>query len=376
MNKKLVVFPNDAILDYYDKGEIKERYFNPKNWFDEIHIISLFDQEIESDKVKQLAGSGKLIIHKVEKVNLSNYKSFEQKIISLVSKIDPLIIRSFNPRVQGWLATKASKKLHIPLVISLHTNYDQQKELVKKERKYFKFLKYYYSSQTLEKYVLQNSDCVICVYEFIVPYAKKMKAKNIEIIYNKVDLTKFSNNNSTKSNSPTIISVGRLISQKTRHNIIRSIKDLDVKLLIIGDGPDYEQYIDLINSLNLSNKVNIIKNIPNTDLPNYYASSDIFALEMENLGGIPIPFLEAMASELPVVTTKHDDTYSEIIDDAISFVENTPESFKSEFQKILSNNEYRKLLQTKSLDIIKKIDGDKMEEKELSIYKKLSNITE
>lgn len=372
MTKKLVVFPNDSLLDYYKKGEIKERYFNPKNWFDEIHVISLFDHEIESDKVKQLAGSGKLIIHKIEKVNLSNYKSFENKIVSLISKIKPLVIRSFNPRVQGWLATKASKRLQIPIIISLHTNYDQQKELVKKERKYFKFLKYYYSSQTLEKYVLQNSDCVICVYEFIIPYAKKMKAKNIEIIYNKVDLTKFSNSNTIKSNPPTIISVGRLISQKTRYNIIRSVQNLDVKLIIIGNGPDYEKYNELIQSLNISEKVKMIKQVPNAELANYYASSDIFALEMENLGGIPIPFLEAMASGLPVVTTKHSDTCSEITDNAIVFVENTPESFGFEFQKILSNVEYRKDLQKKSLDIIKKIDGKKMEEKELAVYKKLA----
>jgi len=376
MKKKLVVFPNDSILDYYTKGEIKERYFNPKNWFDQIDVISLFENEIESKKVQTLAGTATFNIHTLGKVNLSNYKSYEKKITSLISDIEPSVIRAFNPRVQGWLATKSAKTLNIPIVVSLHTNYYQQKELAKKEKKYLQFLKLSYSSRSLEKYVLKNCNSVICVYEFIIPYAKKMKAKNIEIIYNKVDLTKFSNNNLTKSNPPTIISVGRLISQKTRHNIIRSIKDLDVKLLIIGDGPDYEQYIDLINSLNLSNKVNIIKNIPNTELANYYNSSDIFALEMENLGGIPIPFLEAMASGLPVVTTKHDDTYSEIIDDAISFVENTPESFKSEFQKILSNNEYQKLLQTKSLDIIKKIDGDKMEERELSIYKKLSNITE
>lgn len=376
MTKKLVVFPNDSLLDYYNKGEIKERYFNPVNWFDEVHVISLFENEIESEKTKQLAGTGKLFIHKFEKANLANYKLFKDKIISKISEIQPLVIRSFNPRVQGWLATQASKKLHIPVVISLHTNYEQQKDLAKKEKKYLNFLKYSYTSKTLEKFVLENSDYVICVYEFIYPYAKKMKAKNIEIIYNKVDLSKFSNKNITKSDTPTIISVGRLISQKTRYNIIRSIKNLNVKLLIIGDGPDYNQYVELINSLNLNDKIKIIKSVPYSDLPSYYSSSDIFALEMENLGGIPIPFLEAMASGLPVVTTKHDDTYSEIIDDAISFVENTPESFKSEFQKILSNNEYQKLLQTKSLDIIKKIDGDKMEERELSIYKKLSNITE
>ena len=39
MNKKLAVFPNDSLLDYYKKGEIKHRYFNPNNLFDEIHVI-------------------------------------------------------------------------------------------------------------------------------------------------------------------------------------------------------------------------------------------------------------------------------------------------------------------------------------------------
>ena len=107
-----------------------------------------------------------------------------------------------------------------------------------------------------------------------------MKAKNIEIIYNKVDLTKFSNSNTIKSNPPTIISVGRLISQKTRYNIIRSVQNLDVKLIIIGNGPDYEKYNELIQSLNISEKVKMIKQVPNAELANYYTSSDIFALEM------------------------------------------------------------------------------------------------
>ena len=28
---KLCVFPNDPLQAYYDKGEIKERYYNPNN---------------------------------------------------------------------------------------------------------------------------------------------------------------------------------------------------------------------------------------------------------------------------------------------------------------------------------------------------------
>ncbi len=373
MNRKLVVLPNDSLLDYYKKGEIKSRYFNPQNWFEEIHVISLFEHEIEAEKVQKLAGSAVLKIHNFGKVNLSNYKSFEKKIIEKISEINPQIIRSFNPRIQGWLAVKASQKLHIPVVISLHTNYEQQKQFAKEQGNYFQFLKFKYSSSKLETFSLQNSNSVICVYEFIVPYAKNMGASDIQVIYNKVDLEKFSTSIEKKKffNKPTVISVGRLIKQKNRKYIIEAIKDLDIELLIIGDGPQFDEINQLIHSLDLEKKVKIIKNISNEELAPYYQAADIFALPMQDLDGIPIPFLEAMACGLPVVTTKHSDSYSEITDKAVVFVENKSTEFHNAFKEILSNPDYKKQLVTKSLEVAKLINGDIMEEKELTLYKKL-----
>jgi len=370
---KLCVFPNDSLKSYYDKGEIKERYFNPKNFFDEIHVISLFDSEIEEEKVQKLAGSALLKIHKVGKADLSNYKSYENKVISIVSEIKPSLIRTFNPRVQGWLATKTAKKLKIPIIVSLHTNYDQQRNLAKQKRNFFRFLKLSYASRTLEKFTLSNADAVICVYEYIVPYAKKMGASNILVIYNKVDLDKFSPKSTKKfvSNKPTIISVGRLIDQKNHRYIIKAMKDLDGKLLIIGDGPNFESLNNLIQSLDLADKVELIKRIPNDQLPQYYASCDLYAQPMENLDGIPIPVLEAMACGLPVVMSKHSNDYSEIIDEAVLFTENNPESFFNAFKKILANPEFKEKLKQKSLSVISEIGGEKMEEKELSLYRKL-----
>ncbi|HXT84312.1 MAG TPA: glycosyltransferase family 4 protein [Verrucomicrobiae bacterium] len=370
---KICILPNDALLSYYNKGEIKNGYYNPKNMFDEVHVISLFDEEIGEEKVQIMAGNAKLKIHKIQKVNLSNYKSFEEKIIDLVREIHPDIIRSYNPLVQGWLATKASKRLGIPLVVSLHTNYEQQRDFLKKEGKYFQFLKMMYASQKIEKFVLQNADAVVCVYQFIFPYAKKMGAKIIHVIYNRVNLNEFTPDCKKEfiSSKPTILSVGRLIEQKDHGYLIESIKDLDVNLLLIGDGPNYESLLELAKSIGVSDRVEIINRIAHEKLNGYYAACDIYAQPMKFLDGIPMPVLEAMASGLPVVMSRHDSSYSEIIDDAVVFVENDGKKFSDAFKKILSNSEYKEDLREKSLETIKKISGEIMEQREYELYQDL-----
>ena len=69
---RLCVFPNDPVVSYFNKGEIKERYYNPNNFFNELHIISLIEKDIEESKVQLLAGKSKLKIHSVGKINLKN----------------------------------------------------------------------------------------------------------------------------------------------------------------------------------------------------------------------------------------------------------------------------------------------------------------
>ena len=76
----LCVFPNDPIIEYYKKGEVKERYFNPNNIFDEIHIISFTDKDVEESKVKKIAGNAELIIHEVGKINIKNRKKISLKL--------------------------------------------------------------------------------------------------------------------------------------------------------------------------------------------------------------------------------------------------------------------------------------------------------
>ena len=72
---KLCVFPNDPLKSYLEKGEIKERYFNPNNLFDEVHVISPIEKDVNEEQVKSLVGNAKLSIHPIGRLNLLNFKS-------------------------------------------------------------------------------------------------------------------------------------------------------------------------------------------------------------------------------------------------------------------------------------------------------------
>ncbi len=374
MGLKLCVFPNDPIEAYYKKGEIKERYFNPLNLFQEVHVLSLTDAEVNEDKVKIMAGDADFKIHVLGKINLANYSRAKNKVLKLVEMIRPNVIRAYNPLVAGWLATYCSMKLKIPLVVSLHIQLDNFRTFTKSHNR-LQYAKLLYTEKFIEPYVLKNARTVVCVYKVIVPYAKRMGAKDIRIIYNRVNLSRFGSNKEKAFHldKPVIMSVGRLTPQKNHECIIRSIQGLNVYLVIIGDGEKYAELVNLTKELNLENNIKFIKAVPNSEIHKYYASANIFALAMRTeLESLPIPVLEAMASGLPIVIPKP--VYPEFADDiydVVMPVDPTPEAFRDAFQKLLTDSSLAQVMGQRARQKAKEFDGLVMEEKEMRLYQEL-----
>jgi len=188
--KKLVVFPSNPILAYYKKGEIKARYFNPGNYFDEVHIISPSNEEVEEEKVRIIAGEAKLRIYPVGSFPRIRkpwlFFAHRQKVLKVVRNIAPVASRGFNLSYEGYLAVYYAQKLGIPSVISLHTDYSRWHKLRILGKDYFGPLVFSFMDWLLERYIVKHADLIFGVYKYAIKHIEKRRSGSIQILYNKV----------------------------------------------------------------------------------------------------------------------------------------------------------------------------------------------
>ncbi|MDE2588984.1 MAG: glycosyltransferase, partial [Patescibacteria group bacterium] len=298
-----------------------------------------------------------------------------KKIVDLIRKIKPDVIKAYNPLIQGWLAVQAGRELDIPVVISLMADYDRDlRHFAKKNRDVVNYMKLLYTKIIIEPFVIKNADEVIIVYEFLREYANKMGAKHTSLIYNRVDLSQFSGKSEPpfEKSKPVVLCVGRLRKDnKNQECLIKAIKDLDVHLVLVGDGPEYQEYKDLAKTLGIQNKVRFERSVPHKDIQKYYFVADVYAYAPK-MGGIAIPVFEAAASGLPVIHSRQTfDNDPELLKDFTMLVDNNPDSFRDAISKILSDEQLRTKMIKNGFDIVKNVSGDVVEEQEKKLYERL-----
>ena len=101
-----------------------------------------------------------------------------------------------------------------------------------------------------------------------------------------------------------IMACGRLVPSKGYSVLIRAIKllvecKIEVRCVIVGDGPQKRYLEKLVSSLNLSDVVELVGKVKNVET--YYRDSDLFVLSSFN-EGFPNVLLEAMSFGLPCVS--------------------------------------------------------------------------
>ncbi len=118
------------------------------------------------------------------------------------------------------------------------------------------------------------------------------------------------NINLTKDNIPTFLNVGRHEeNQKRLLRILSACKKIHdegirFKLLMIGEGPDTNQYKEYVKENNLENDVLFLGKMQNP-FP-YYKIADAVVLS-SSFEGYPVVFNEARVLGIPIITTKVSD---------------------------------------------------------------------
>jgi|TARA_B100001093_G_scaffold502764_1_gene556177 glycosyltransferase involved in cell wall biosynthesis len=103
-------------------------------------------------------------------------------------------------------------------------------------------------------------------------------------------------------NNDFILAVGRLEKVKGFDLLIRSWVNVKEKLIIIGSGKEYDSLINLINKHNLGMKIQIIHEMSQEELTDYYKNASMLVIASRSEGG-PRVALEALYQEIPVIST-------------------------------------------------------------------------
>jgi len=98
----------------------------------------------------------------------------------------------------------------------------------------------------------------------------------------------------------TFITIGRIDEGKNHKLIINAIKNIDAKLWIIGDGHLKKELEGMIKNLKLQNKVKLLGKQSNPY--KFLSKADAFVFS-SNHEGFPNVLLEALACELPIIST-------------------------------------------------------------------------
>ena len=109
-----------------------------------------------------------------------------------------------------------------------------------------------------------------------------------------------------KPDEIAIIQVARLDRVKDHATAVRAIGELagkyhNVRLLIVGEGPEQPRIESVVAELGLQRQVRLLG--VRRDIPRLLHAADIFLLSSVS-EGIPLTLIEAMASELPCVSTR------------------------------------------------------------------------
>ena len=231
----------------------------------------------------------------------------------------------------GIFARLFAKQFNIPLVHTYHTLYEDYTHYIthgyfdKSSKKIVEYLTKFYCDKTAKELIVPTNK----IYNL---FKEKYKfEKSIHIIPTGIEVDRFFEENVDKKEVATlgkklglskkdyvIIFVGRLAEEKNVEFLLKSQKNLqnkipNLKLLIVGDGPDKEKYEKLSKEYNIDKSTIFTGKASWEEIPLYYHNANLFATaSTTETQGLTV--IEAMASSVPALCIDDESFKGTVID--------------------------------------------------------------
>ena len=191
-------------------------------------------------------------------------------------------------------------------------------------------------------------------HQFLSKLCPQKNVKDIRVVHCGLDPLEFSPDHvSSEDSFVHILSIGRLLTKKGFEYLIDACallaaRGYSFRCSIIGEGPLSDTLQARIDKHNLQDRVSLIgaKNL--TEILDIYHHSDIFALAciVTNFGdrdGIPVVLMEAMAMQVPVITTPVSGNPELVIDGKTGLMvpERDPEALALAIEKLIKDQDLR-----------------------------------
>jgi 1,2-diacylglycerol 3-alpha-glucosyltransferase len=245
---------------------------------------------------------------------------YQQKLASLIKKLNLDIIHTHTEFSLGIFGRIMAKELKLPMIHTYHTIYEDYTHYVThfkpldKRAKAFVRIFTKICCNTVEQVIVPTDK----VKELLLQYSV---SKDISVIPTGVDLKKFNPELYTteevlqaryecgiSKEDKVLLYIGRVSKEKNIAEIIEAMPDYmrsrpEVRLLIIGGGPEMERLKHRAEEMGLAGRILFAGPKPWDKIGLYYQIGDVFvsASRSETQG---LTYIEAMAAGLPVVARK------------------------------------------------------------------------
>src|SRR5688572_26288819 len=130
----LMVFPADPVAVLIEKGEVTDRYYNPKNLFSVVHMMLNRGDNPSISSLQRMVGHAQLHVHHYDLPGWSLLRAavWNPRVLRIVMSRQiqraaahrPDVVRAFGHFLNAALASHVADAAEAPLVVSLHGNPD------------------------------------------------------------------------------------------------------------------------------------------------------------------------------------------------------------------------------------------------------------